>query len=64
MHLFDKAVKNAKPTDKVYRLKDGEGLYLQVDPKGGKYWRLLPFSSSTLWRLIKAKRFPRANITR
>src|SRR5262249_30709991 len=33
-------VKNAKPEIKPYRLKDGKGLFLQVEPKGGKYWRL------------------------
>ena len=39
-----KPAKNAsKPqfveTDKPYRLFDGGGLYLEVDPSGGKYWR-------------------------
>lgn len=43
MHLSDKAVRNTKPAEKTYRLKDGDGLYLQVDPKGGKYWRLRYF---------------------
>jgi len=27
-------------TDKPYKLADGAGLYLEVDPAGGKYWRL------------------------
>ncbi|MGC9159342.1 MAG: Arm DNA-binding domain-containing protein [Terracidiphilus sp.] len=26
-------------TDKPYKLSDGGGLYLEVDPSGGKYWR-------------------------
>ncbi len=43
MHLSDKAVRNAKPAVKTYRLKDGDGLYLQVDPRGSKYWRLRYF---------------------
>ncbi|MBA9076552.1 tyrosine-type recombinase/integrase [Rufibacter quisquiliarum] len=30
---------NAKPQGKPYKLTDGEGLYLQVMPTGGRYWR-------------------------
>jgi Arm DNA-binding domain len=26
-------------TDKPYKLSDASGLYLEVDPSGGKYWR-------------------------
>ncbi|MBB5188922.1 integrase [Zhongshania antarctica] len=40
MPLTDPAVKLAKPKDKPYRLTDGEGMYLEVSPKGGKYWRM------------------------
>lgn len=43
MFLSDPAVRNAKPKAKVYRLKDGDGLFLQVEPNGGKYWRLRYF---------------------
>ncbi|MEM7705741.1 MAG: integrase arm-type DNA-binding domain-containing protein [Pseudomonadota bacterium] len=32
-------VKNAKAETKSKRLFDGRGLYLEVTPKGGKYWR-------------------------
>ncbi|RDB42887.1 DUF4102 domain-containing protein [Halomonas sp. DQ26W] len=34
------AVRNSKPRDRTYRLADGGGLYLEVTPSGGKYWRL------------------------
>jgi len=27
-------------TNKPYKLSDGQGLYLEVTPKGQKYWRL------------------------
>ena len=40
MHLSDKAVTNAKPSATKYRLFDGGGLYLEVAPSAGKYWRL------------------------
>jgi hypothetical protein len=32
--------KNAKPKEKAYRLADGLGMYLEITPPGGKYWRL------------------------
>lgn len=34
------AVRNAKPQEKTYRLADGGGMYLEVTPAGGRYWRL------------------------
>lgn len=37
------AKKLSKPfvsTNKSYRMFDGGGLYLEVDPNGGKWWRL------------------------
>jgi integrase len=40
MVLTDIAVKNAKPGPKLIRLKDERGLYLEISPQGGKWWRL------------------------
>lgn len=40
MKLTDKAVKAAKPEERLYRIFDGEGLYLEVHPNGSKYWRM------------------------
>ena len=39
----DIKVKNAKPQDqdKPYKLSDGGGLHLLVNPDGNKYWRLV-----------------------
>lgn len=34
------AVRNAKPREKTYRLADGGGMYLEITPTGGMYWRL------------------------
>lgn len=31
---------NAKPKDKMYKLFDGGGLFLQVNPSGGKHWKM------------------------
>lgn len=38
--LSDVAIKNAKPKDKPYRVTDGGGMFLEITPKGAKYWRL------------------------
>ncbi|MBE2967045.1 integrase arm-type DNA-binding domain-containing protein [Burkholderia cepacia] len=40
MSLTDTAIKNAKPAAKPTRLFDGGGLYLEISPAGGKWWRL------------------------
>jgi integrase len=40
MSLTDTAVKNAKPGAKTVKLFDGGGMYLEVAPSGGKWWRL------------------------
>lgn len=38
--LTDPAIKKAKPEAKPYKLSDGGGLFLLVQPGGGKWWRL------------------------
>lgn len=38
--LTDIEVKSAKSKDKPYKLADGRGLFVEVSPNGGKYWRL------------------------
>ena len=40
MPLTDTAVRNAKPAEKAVKMFDGGGLYLEVAPSGGKWWRL------------------------
>ena len=40
MPLTDTAIKNTKPKDKPQKLFDGGGLFLQIAPNGGKWWRL------------------------
>lgn len=39
MALTDTLIKNTKPTEKTQKLFDGNGLYLEVTPKGSKRWR-------------------------
>lgn len=38
--LTDTAVRTAKPGKKPVRLFDGGGMYLEISPSGGKWWRL------------------------
>jgi integrase len=40
MPLTDTAIRNAKPGDKPVRMYDAGGLYLEIAPSGGKWWRL------------------------
>ena len=40
MALSNTAIINAKAAEKPYKLYDTDGLYLQVTPQGGKWWRL------------------------
>jgi integrase len=37
--LTDAAIRGAKPKAKSYKLTDGGGLFLWVQPSGGKWWR-------------------------
>lgn len=40
MPLTDRAIRNIKPSDRPLRLFDGGGMYLEVSPAGGRWWRL------------------------
>lgn len=39
MPLTDSAVRNARPSGRPRRLFDDRGLYLEISPAGGKWWR-------------------------
>lgn len=40
MPLSDTVCRNAKPKEKAYKLTDSNGLYLLINPTGGKLWRM------------------------
>jgi len=40
MFLTDVKVRNAKPKSKPYKLSDGDGMFLLIQPTGSKYWCL------------------------
>jgi len=45
------AVKQAVPKDKRYSIKDDKGLYLEIAPSGGKWWRLRYWIKKKEYRL-------------
>src|SRR3989338_2053816 len=40
MSITDVTAKNAKPQEKLYKIPDGNGMFLSVRPNGGKYWQM------------------------
>jgi hypothetical protein len=40
MSLTELALKNLKPKDKRYLVRDDQGLYIEVNPTGRKYWKV------------------------
>ncbi len=39
MHLSSFSVEKAKPSAKPYKLADGNGLHILINPNGSKLWR-------------------------
>src|SRR5690554_4132603 len=39
MALTDTQIRKAKPSEKPVKLRDGNGLFLDLRPSGAKYWR-------------------------
>jgi hypothetical protein len=40
MPLTDVVIRSARPTTRALKLYNSGGLYLEVSPSGGKWWRL------------------------
>lgn len=38
--LTDPKIRNSKARETLYRLFDGGGLYIDIQPNGGKRWRI------------------------
>jgi hypothetical protein len=54
--LTEARIRKIIPKDKPYMIRDDDGLYLEVTPSGGKYWRL------RYWVQGKRRRSPSACI--
>ena len=40
MALTELSLKNIKPKDKRYLVRDDQGLYIEINPTGRKYWKV------------------------
>ena len=40
MPLTEIQARNSKPSERAYKLADGEGLFLFIQPNGSKLWRM------------------------
>lgn len=49
--LTDTAIRNAKPREKPYKVSDSQGLYLLVNPRGSKLWRVKYRINGVEWKL-------------
>ncbi len=61
MPLNDRQIRNAKPSDKPYKLTDGNGLYLQITPAGGKLWRL-KYRFDSKEKLLSIGKYPAVSL--
>lgn len=61
MPLTDTAIKNAKPTSKAFKLYDEKGLFIQVNPNGGKWWRF-KYRYETKEKLLSLGVYPDVNL--
>jgi len=61
MRLTETAVRNAKPRDVPYKMMDGGGLFLLVNPNGNKLWR---FSYRFLkkWKTLALGFYPEVSL--
>ncbi len=59
--LTERKIKALKPRQRLYKAFDGEGLYLEVTPAGGKHWRLqyrIPKGERRVQRLLSLGSWP------
>lgn len=52
MQLTNEKILTAKPKSRLYRMQDGNGLFLEVEPKGRKHWLFCYEDEGTLERLL------------
>ncbi len=57
MALNDKKITNLKPQNKVLKLSDGGGLFIQVSPQGSKLWRMA-YRFNGLQKLLSFGAYP------
>ena len=60
--LTDIEPRNAKPKAKPYKLSDGGGLFLLVNPEGSKYWRM-DYRVADLRRTLAFGKYPEVSLS-
>lgn len=63
MPLTDTSVRASKPKDRPYKLADGEGLHLLVNPNGSRLWRL-KYRVAGKEKLLSIGAYPAVSIKR
>lgn len=62
MPLTVTAIRNAKPRDKAYKLYDEAGLFMQVTPSGGRWWRF-KYHFNAKEKLLSLGTFPDVSLS-
>ena len=57
MKLNERQIKNAKPSEKPFKLNEGKGLYLYINRNGGKLWRF-DFSYNGKRKTLSIGKYP------
>ena len=55
-------IQSAKPKEKMYKLFDGGGLFLRINPSGGKYWKMKYKKLDGKENLLTFGRFPEVSL--
>lgn len=61
--LTDREIRTTKPAEAPIRLRDGGGLYLEIKPAGGRYWRH-QFRANGRERLVSLGEYPAVSLAR
>jgi integrase len=62
MPLFDIEIRNAKPSDKPYKLYDAGGLFIEIAKSGGKLWRM-KYSYAGKEKLLSFGAYPAVSLS-
>ncbi len=57
MALNEKKINNLKPQNKIFKVSDGGGLFIQVSPQGSKLWRMA-YRFNGLQKLLSFGAYP------
>ena len=63
MALSDTQIRNIKPLDKAFKLYDSKGLFLQITPNGGKWWRF-KYRFNDKEKLISLGTYPEVSLVK